>query len=725
MNTRCRTCASCLLGLSAVFALAASAWARPYEAGKFQGRIAWSSDGNHNDPDDWAASPVALAIFAEAGLKDRLVHFDYNSILTQTDPEWEKKHADSVLGAAREYGYDPARFFDCRKNLDGALADLAAAINASSAADPLYLIIAGPMEVPFRAIEKADPAKRQFVYCISHSRWNDGYSDKYKFTFTKRSVIEQDVHWTQICDQNERLSFGRYGRPASPEEFAPYFWMRDSRDAKVRFLWDRMVVSTRPDPSDAGMAWFLATGDQECDPAKLQRLLDGHQVPPPVIARPQVRLEAENFRHLDGCVVEDRNNRDASHRLNLRLADGVETARPKTRFDEPFAAASGRYDVLVRYSDEKDRRARFALFVNGEPRGAAWESAGAGRGWTTQTLSDVALATGDELRLDVQGRGARVDYVQLNARETRGAGAAAQGAPLKPVIAGEWRRICEMPDLGDLNAADPKRHNIVDHGFIRATSGQWQLWACMRGVGVGRLLYGWQGESLEKGPWKPIGVVARAEKRFGEKVEEKDGKPVESIQAPYFMRDGDRFYCFYTSAGCRAMESTDGVNYKRCDFGGGRGNLLFPDSGRDVMILKIRGLYHAYSTITTLDKKSYVQLKTSADLLAWSKPKVVSRGGKAGNDGVASESPFVVERDGWFYLFRASSTTFRTYVYRSPDPTDFGIDDDKYLIAEFAIKAPEIIRDGDKEYISDLADFRGIKVAPLRWEKDDRTPSAR
>ena len=119
------------------------------------------------------------------------------------------------------------------------------------------------MEVPSRGIQKSDPAKRQFVYCLSHSRWNDGFASKYKFTFTKRSVIEQDVHWVQIRDQNRLLSFGRYGRPSTPEEFEPYFWMRDSRDAKVRWLWERMLVSTRPDPSDAGMAWFLVTGDEQ------------------------------------------------------------------------------------------------------------------------------------------------------------------------------------------------------------------------------------------------------------------------------------------------------------------------------------------------------------------------------------------------------------------------------------------------------------------------------
>src|SRR4051812_33406617 len=108
----------------------------PYEGGRFKGRIAYSADGNHNDPDDWAASPIALAIFAESGIKDRLVHFDYNCILPATDAEWEKAHAESVLGAAGRYGYDRSVFFDCRRNLDGAAASLIGAINASSADDP-------------------------------------------------------------------------------------------------------------------------------------------------------------------------------------------------------------------------------------------------------------------------------------------------------------------------------------------------------------------------------------------------------------------------------------------------------------------------------------------------------------------------------------------------------------------------------------------------------------
>ncbi len=406
----------------------------PYVNGRFQGRIAYSCDGNHNDPDDWAASPVTLALLAEAGLKDRLVHFDYNSILGQSDPGWEKTHAQSVLGTAERYGFDTRRFFDCRRDREGAIASIARAIDASTAADPLYFILAGPMEVPCLGIQKSDPAKRQFVYCISHSRWNDGFASRYKFTCTKRSVIEQDVHWVQIRDQNRLLSFGRYGRPAAPEEFEPYFWMRDSRDAKVRWLWERMLVSTRPDPSDAGMTYFLASGDEECTPIKLKRLIEEHRVPVPVSARQAVRIEAENFRYLEGCALDERNDRGASHALATRLAGGNRGCI-RTRFDEPFAHEEASYDVEIRYFDARDCRCRLALRVNGVPQGAPWESPGEGRGWTTQTIHDVAIRRGDELRLDVQsdgGEAGRLDYVQLNHRSNASATSAGNNTAAPP-----------------------------------------------------------------------------------------------------------------------------------------------------------------------------------------------------------------------------------------------------------------------------------------------------
>jgi hypothetical protein len=389
----------------------------PYVAGKFRGRIAYSADGNHNDPDDWAASPVALAILAQGGLRDRLVHFDYNCILPQTDQEWEKTHAQSVLGAQEHYGYDKALFHDCRQNLESAVASIAKAIDDSSAESPLYFIVAGPMEVPVLGIRKSQPDKRQHVYCISHSRWNDGFAAKYKFTHTKRSVIDLGVNWVQIRDQNRLLSKSPYGQPGPAESWRAYHWMRDSRDARVRFLWERMQVSTRPDPSDAGMAWFLLTGDEEADPEKLRRLLDEAIVPQHVTPRANIRLEAENFRKLAGFALEDRNDRDASHRLGVHLGE-ADAGSIETRFDEPFAA-EGRYDVEVRYFDRQNQTSEFRLLINGAAHGEPWRSPGTGGGWTSHTQSGVNLRRGDAIAIQATGGAARLDYVQLNAAPPR------------------------------------------------------------------------------------------------------------------------------------------------------------------------------------------------------------------------------------------------------------------------------------------------------------------
>jgi predicted amidohydrolase len=386
----------------------------PFVNGRFRGHIAYSADGNHNDPDDWAASPLALAIFAKCGLKDQLVHFDYNCILPKTNPEWEKAHAESVLGAAQRYGYDQSLFFDCRRDLDGAVASLAKAIDESSAENPLYFIVAGPMEVPCLGMRKAQPEKLKFVYCISHSRWNDGFASKYEFTHTKRTVIDLGVNWVQIQDQNRLLSLSPYGKPAPPEAFAPFQWMRDSADEKVRFLWERMLVSTRPDPSDAGMAYFLATGDEEADPQKLQHLLQDKSVPQPIAARKRVRLEAENFRQFDGYELEDRNDRGASHRLSVKPAQSS-TVSIRTQFDEPFTTPRGQYDVDVRYFDEQDRKGAVSLLINGVAQGTG-STPGAGQGWSTHTIRNVDISRGDEIKIAITGGPLRLDYVQLNSR---------------------------------------------------------------------------------------------------------------------------------------------------------------------------------------------------------------------------------------------------------------------------------------------------------------------
>lgn len=49
---------------------------------------------------------------------------------------------------------------------------------------------------------------------------------------------------------------------------------------------------------------------------------------------------------------------------------------------------------------------------------------------------------------------------------------------------------------------------------------------------------------------------------------------------------------------------------------------------------------------------------------------------------------------------------------------NFGVNDDSKLIATLQVKAPEIIYENGQYYISDLADFQGIKLARLKWKEE-------
>ncbi|XOV94323.1 MAG: hypothetical protein ACFHWX_06385 [Bacteroidota bacterium] len=290
-------------------------------------------------------------------------------------------------------------------------------------------------------------------------------------------------------------------------------------------------------------------------------------------------------------------------------------------------------------------------------------------------------------------------------------------API-PVIDGDFWRIVEAPDLDSLNGPDPEKQHVVDHGFIKDNDGKWHLWACIRGTKVSRLLYGWEGESLTGGKlWDQVGVVARALPEWNEQVSNGN----EQIQAPYFRKVGDEYFCFYNSSGIRAMISEDGSDYTRLPIKNGS-NLLYEKGGRDVMIIDEKDTYFSYSTISTVAKdgwtRGFVSLRTSKDLVEWSDYTIVSEGGRAGNGPVSAESPFVQKYNGYYFLFRTSSATGSCFVYRSKDPYNFGVNNDEKLIAEFPVKAPEIIQDGDEWFISDIADFQGVKLARLKWKEE-------
>ena len=289
-----------------------------------------------------------------------------------------------------------------------------------------------------------------------------------------------------------------------------------------------------------------------------------------------------------------------------------------------------------------------------------------------------------------------------------------------PVIGEERWRICGVPDLGEFANPVPNKQDVVDHHIYLAPDGSWRLWAAIRNAGIGHLIYGWKSSSLETSDWQPDGIKIRAMEKYGE---HRAGQEEELVCAPYFVNHDGRWHCLYNSIhGIHMMASQNGVDFERVLDRDGKSFLYA--GGRDPMVLGWNDMFLAYSCVTTVSGdgwlKAFVIVRRSKNLMEWSDFTIVSEGGICGNGAVSAESPFVVHRGNWFYLFRSSSTDFNTYVYRSDNPFHFGINDDSKLIATLPIKAPEIIEYKGTSYITDLADFRGIKMARLNWVEDRR-----
>jgi len=164
------------------------------------------------------------------------------------------------------------------------------------------------------------------------------------------------------------------------------------------------------------MTYFLLTGDEEANLDKLKRLLDDRQMPEIEKHRKAIRIEAENFRELGGFKVEY-GDRRASHRVNVGMRN-IGTDSITTAFNDIYTV-SGRYDVEVRFLDEKDGRSEFRLLVGGVRRSEPWTASADTGSWQSKTVADVPVKTGDEITLEVRGDGGeagKLDYVQLNYR---------------------------------------------------------------------------------------------------------------------------------------------------------------------------------------------------------------------------------------------------------------------------------------------------------------------
>ena len=266
-------------------------------------RIAISADGNNQsdvlhywpkaDPDDWGATPATLAIIAKVNQQDKLVHFSYNNFIDSPPHSSEPNEmAIGVQGAIEYWHYDASRFFDVSEDYSRALNDLIKVIEVSSKDDPLFFVHMGPAEFFYRAVEqvikRGNITSLAHVIVISHSGYNDNHLRRGDPKFDKTPVPEQLKHHTlqqtielsgnriqykRITDQNGQWDPTLLWN--SEHDWSVWQWMQDHPDKSIRWIYQRMKQHPKgiADCSDAGMVYFLLTGDENGSPAKFQAFI--------------------------------------------------------------------------------------------------------------------------------------------------------------------------------------------------------------------------------------------------------------------------------------------------------------------------------------------------------------------------------------------------------------------------------------------------------------------
>ncbi len=285
---------------------------------------------------------------------------------------------------------------------------------------------------------------------------------------------------------------------------------------------------------------------------------------------------------------------------------------------------------------------------------------------------------------------------------------------LVPVPGEQWWQVAGNPDLGEFTS---DQQEPVDFAIWKVADGSWQLWSCIRHTnhpGRTRVFHRWEGAALTEPDWTPKGITFRGDGTVGETVG--------GMQAPHVIRGDDgRWMMFYGDYRhiCLAT-SDDGRTFERHLINDMAG--LFGEGpqalARDPMLLRVGPRWHCYYSAHPNGRHG-IWLRTSDNLIDWSESRLVMTGGQAGGNWWNFECPHVVHIGGAFYLFHTQQYApgrQQTSVYRSTDPTWFGIDDDSNFVTHLEVAAPEIIRHEGRWYLAALnPDLDGIRVTTLDW----------
>ncbi len=263
----------------------------------------------------------------------------------------------------------------------------------------------------------------------------------------------------------------------------------------------------------------------------------------------------------------------------------------------------------------------------------------------------------------------------------------------------------------------------VDFTIFQDDFGNWQLISCVRKTkfptrgspngGAGRVLFQWESDDFFATDWKQVGVLLTSDDMLG------GSNSHGLLQAPHMVvKENGLYYMIFNGQRAHMMTSPNGRDWTQVPTAAG--DYKFFKMGRDVMVFdnrEVDGLWYAMYTRDKYRPNDFkVKYRTAESLLGpWSDPADYLL--ETFTSGREVESPFMVKRDDWYYLFvngAVFAQTSLTNRFAAPKLTDPGV-------YKKGGVAPEIIRVDGKDYIAGYGTGAriGVRIRPLYWSSSD------
>jgi len=266
----------------------------------------------------------------------------------------------------------------------------------------------------------------------------------------------------------------------------------------------------------------------------------------------------------------------------------------------------------------------------------------------------------------------------------------------------------------DPSVGEDKRWYINDHTFIRAADGQWHLFGITHpepAAPMDEKFFAHATAPDLMGPWTKQPPVLNFDPSAGET----------QVWAPYVLQQDNKYWMYYCGGGAshdkyriQLATSTDLFTWERSP-----ANPMLIDGfdARDPVVLKVDDQWVLYycATSTPTGGNHTVKAVVSKDLVHWSDPREVFSTPKVGRSGGPTESPYVVARNGKYYLFVCTNVGYnQTAAYESDSAFHW---DFSSQVGLFPSHAAEVVQTPEGKWYVSRAGWGqgGVYLAELTW----------